>query len=883
MDPSRRPLRDDPVSDVRAELDAHFAGTVSLLVSRGWTEEAARAEVRRRFGDEGRYRRQLEDDALRRVRRRRAIRAFRGAATAVRAGVRDVVRSPALSSAVVATLALGLGANAAMFRVVDRLLLSPPPHIEAASEVRRLHRTIRLDGSDPRTIDAFTYAEVGAMRAAAPDVPLGVIMSYIPETVGGGEDAVRLRVGRVDEAYFPLLGVRAVLGRGLLPEDHGAGAAVAVLSHDAWRSHFGGDTAVLGRRIRAARGEYEVVGILPEGFRGSHPPAADIWIPLETEAPAWWGPGWRDAANILAFGTLARLPRHVDEAAWTSRMLDALRAANDDGATEVLAVTTSSLVPGSAPNPRATVAVSRWLAGVSLLVLLVACANVANLFLAHGERRRHETAVRMALGAGAGTLRAELLVRSLLLAVLGAAGAALFALWAGGILQRLFLEDLALPARPATDRLIVFTAGLGVAAALLAGLLPALRAPRLDVNGTLQGGARVAAGAGVARRLLASLQVALCTLLLVGAGLFVTSLRNALHVDLGFDHDRLIMLRLERDAGVDASRSRLLRDAGERLAALPYVVASSGTVAVPFTLLYGLPAALPGGDRIEDLHVNAVGPTYFRTMGVPLLRGRGFDERDGTEGAEPVVIVSRRAAERLWPGRDPLGECLLVGREPVTCSRIVGIAADHAGAAFGPGDLAPETAMHAWVPLGHPGAQPASSLLVRTAGPPARVLAQVRRAAAVPGVRYVEAELMSHMVGREFRAWRLGATVFSLFGLVALLVAAVGLHGILGFEVAQRRREFGIRAALGAGPIRVLAPLLRFAAPVIAAGLLAGAIAATLAAGRLAPLLYDLTPRQPSVFAAAAAAVLAAAFAALLAPAWRVARADPREALNPLE
>jgi predicted permease len=871
---------DDPADEVREELDAHFEGSVELLISRGWTESAAREEVRRRFGDERRYRTQLERSARHRSRRRRMLEAWRTIGCAVTAALRGVRRSPGLSAAVVATLALGLGANAAIFRVVDRLLLSPPPHIERPDEVRRLFQTVGRDDREPYTMGAFSYADVEAIRGTAPDVPIGAIMNYMPETVGAGEDAVRLWTGRVDAGYFPLLGVRTVIGRGLLPEDHRTGAAVVVLSHAAWLNHFGGDKAILGRRIRAARGEYEVVGVLPPGFHGSHAPAPDLWIPLEAEAEAWWGADWRTSPNLLAFAVLARVPPSLVRATWESRLADVLRAAADaDAPVEILSLTTSSLVPGSVPKPDGTISVFRWLAGVSLLVLLVACANTANLFLAHAERHRRESAVRMALGAGAGALRVELLARTLCLALLGAAGAVLFAFWGGSLLERVFPAGVAPAPESPTGRLIVFTAGLGILAALLVSLLPALRASRDEVTSTLAGGGRTTGGTGAARRSLAGVQVALCMLLLVGAGLFVTSFRNATRIDLGFAHDRLIMLRLERDDGVDLPLARLLDDAAERVRTLPSVVATSGTVAVPFTLMYGLSASLPDGETIEDLHVNAVDPDFFRTMDVPVERGRTLDEHDTREGAEPVVVVSRRAAARLWPGRDALGECLRVGRDG-PCGRVVGIARDHAGVSFTTGELAPSGTMQAWVPFGYPGAQSASSLLVRTSLPPARVLADVRRAAAGPGVRYVEAELLSDMVGREMRAWRLGATVFSLFGLIALLVAGVGLYGVLSFEVAQRHRELGIRIALGAGRLRALLPVVRFAAPVVVAGLFAGGAAALLGAGRVGPLLFDVDPRDPRVLGLAAVAVIVVAGLALLVPAWRAANVDPRETLG---
>lgn len=874
--------RDDPAAaaaEVREELDAHFAGTVELLMSRGWSEEAARTEARRRFGDEKRYRVELVRAARHRSVRRRTAETARALLGAVPAACRNTRRAPGMSAAVVLTLALGLGANAAIFGVVDRLLLSPPPHVDRPDEVRRAHRTMEREGNE-HVLSAFSYAEVGLLREAWPETPIAAVMNYVPETAGSGADAVRLRVARVDREYFPLLGVRPLLGRGLLPEDHDAGAAVMLLSHAAWQESFGGDPGVLGRRIRAARGEYEVVGVLPPGFRGSHAPAADMWIPLEAEAAAWWGEDWRTAPGALAFQVLARLPAAVSRETWSERAGMALResASLELLGAEIRSVTTSSLVPGDAPNAGSTIPISRWLVGVSLLVLLVACANTANLFLADAHSRQRETAVRLALGAGAAVLRLELMARALILALIGAGAAALLALWGGQVLDALFTADIEPVARTGTTRLILFTGGLATCAALLAGLLPALRSPRLDLRRTLEGGGRVTGGSGITRRALVGMQLALCMILLVGAGLFVASFRNALGVDLGFAHDLVITLRLERDDGIETPRSLLLQQARESVLTVPGVEAASGTVAVPFTLLYGLSAWQPDGTRVANLHVNAVDGDFFRTMGVPVDRGRGFDDRDLGDGAEPVVVVSRRAAAWLWPGDDPLAHCLHVG-ENGPCARVIGVAGDHSGTGA-TGDFASVVAMQAWVPQGFPGTQPPSSLLVRTSMPPARVLADVRRAAAVPGVRYVEAALIGDAVAREMRAWRLGATVFSLFGLIAVLVAATGLYGVLSFEVAQRRREFGIRAALGATRLRVLLPVVRYAAPTVSIGMAAGTIAALMLAGRLGELLFQMDPRNPAILAGAAGVLLLVTGAALLPPAWRAASVDPRESLS---
>lgn len=876
-------VRRDAEDELRRELEAHVEGSVDLLVRRGWSEASARREVRRRFGDEGAHIAALRRMALRRVRRRMIRGAVVTIADAIRSALRDVRRSPGLSAGVVAVLIVGIGLNGAVFRVVDRLLLSPPPHVDDPQQVRRLHQSVRYGDAAPRSLDAFTYLDVQALRAVGGGAELGAVMNNMPETLGAGGDAVRVRVARVDADYLPLLRVAPAVGRGFLPEDHRVGAApVALIGHGLWSSRFGGDASVIGSTIRLGRGDYQVIGVMRKGFAGAQAPAIDVWLPLEPEAVGIWGPGWQEDARILAFRILIRLPEGTSADRWAARVEPVLRRMRerDQPPGEIEALSTSSLAPGSGPDPGPMVAVSRWVSGVSLLVLLVACANVANLFLADGERRRRAMAMRMALGAGAGVLRLELLTRSLVLAALGGSGALLVTGWGGSVLEGIFLEGMELPTRAGTGRLVVFVGAIAIAASVLSGLVPMLRAPRSDVRLTLERGGRVTGGSSGIRRALVGVQVALSMLLLTGAGLFTESFRKALQVDLGFDDERLLVVRLEQHRGSGLPRSALYEDAASRVRALPDVISATPAIGVPFVLLYGLSAGLPGDENVEGLYVNAVGSEYFRTMGIEILRGRPLQASDMVEGSRSVAVVSARTADHLWPAGNPIGRCLAVG-ESDSCSRVVGVSAEHAGVSWAPGDLLDPEVMQAWVPLGHPEAAPPAALMVRTIGPPQRALDVVRQAAGeAAGVRFVEAEIMSTFVARETRSWRLGATVFSLFGVIALIVAAVGLYAVIAFEVAQRRREFGVRLALGADRLRIMRPVFGSAAPVVLGGAAAGTLIAAAAATRIEPLLFRSSPFEAAVFAAAAGALLLTAAAALVVPAWRAGGVHPREALT---
>ncbi len=874
--------REDPVdAEIRAELEAHFEGTVDLLVARGWAEEDARAEAARRFGNVERYRARLERLARRSRRRASARGLVLSIGSALRSALRDLVRAPGLSFAVIVTLALGIGANAAVFRVADRLLLSPPEHVARPDEVVRLHQTLLLDDG-PHILEAFTYPDVRELRASGLPARVAASIVGMPETLGDGQDAIRVRVARVDSAFLPVVGVDVALGRALTPDDHRADAPpVALLGHGVWTARFGADPSVLGRTLRVGTSRVDVVGVLPEGFVGTGRPAVDVWLPLESTAGELWGETWASETGRVAFRVLARVDPGAAVPTLTEGAASVLRGSRgDDWAIEgeLLSVGTASLVPGDAPYAGAVVSISRWLAGVALLVLLVACANVANLFLAHGERARRETAVRRALGAGRARVGGELLVRTLVLALLGAGAAWLVTTWGGRALDDLFLVGMELGARPRDGRLVVFVAVAALAAAILAGLGPAVLSSRGGLRASLAGEGRGSTGSGRLRWTLVSVQAALSALLVVGALLFVSSLRAALRIDLGFDPERLLMVRIEADEG--PAEALLYADAERALTGTPGVASAAATVGVPFVLLYGLQVRLPGGAPPPGMSANAVGEGFLRTMGVPLLRGRDLGRGDFLEGAEPVAIVDSVAATRLWPREDALGQCLVVDREEGACARIVGIARQHAGTWFSQDDPAARATMMAWVPLPVADRAP-SALMVRTDGPAASAAASVRRrVGGLPGVRYAEVEPMTSFVEQQTRSWRLGAIVLSLFGAIALGVAVVGLYGVLSYDLSRRRRDIGIRIALGAPPRRVLGGVAGPGLAAVGAGLGLALPLAGWAAGRLGPLLYGVSPREPVVFAAAGCLLLATGALATSLPALRATRVDPREALS---
>lgn len=886
------PRRDEVGREVDAELESHFEGTVELLLSRGWSEADARAEARRRFGDVERYRDDLRRIARRRRRRRRARHAMSAVSSTFTAATRSLLRSPGFSAAVVVTLALGLGANAAVFRVADRLLLSPPDHVDDPSAVRLLSQSIEFEDGDTSTLTAFGWTDVQALRAADLPARIAAAAPGLPETLGEGEAASRVRVLRVDSAWLPLVGVEPFIGRGFMPEDHRAAAPpVALVSHALWDARWGSDPAVVGRVVRVGAGRYEVVGVLPEGFVGAQAPATDVWLPAEVSGADVWGDDWRSRNDMLGFRVLARLDDPAAAPLLEELSLSALRSLRADGYPlrgSLASIGSWGLVPGDGPEPGPMIEVSRWLTAVAVLVLLVACANVANLFLAQGERVRQEVTLRLALGAGRGRLISELLARSFMLALLGGAAALLMATMAGRTLDSLFLEGLELGGRARNARLVGFVGLAAVVAAMLAGILPALLGPRADIRGALAGQSRSVAGGGGARRVLVAVQAALSAVLLVGALLFVGSLRAALALDLGFDADRVAVVRPELDRESTVEADDLYRSGRDVLEGVPGVESVTESVAIPFMLLYGQTGRRPD-QEVDDpnfaggrgLRVNAVGADYFRTMGTAILEGRAIEEADLRPGAEPVVVVGRSAATALWPAASPLGQCLIVGRGEGPCARVVGVAEEQAGTQPSLRDYTPgRPDPAAWAPLPLVGRSPSALLVRLTDGSPAGVETLQQAMQAMPGVRYAEVTRLSSLVDRQLRSWRLGATVFSLFGAVALGIAVLGLYGVLTYEVARRRREIGIRMALGAHSMRLVAAVLVPALAMVLAGLLVALPAAAWVATRLGDLLYQVSPRSPAVFVWAAGTLFAGALVSAVVPALRATHVDPRESLS---
>jgi predicted permease len=883
---------------VDAEIAFHLEARVAQLTARGMSPDAARAEAWRRFGDVEMARHTLTSSATRGETRMQFREMLGNVGQDLRYAARGMRKNPGFTAAVVLTLALGTGANATMFGVVDRLLLQPPAHLRAPDEVHRVYLTANGDnfGMSIGTNQSYRrYQDLTShVRSAS-----HIAAYYENELVfGTGDGAREERVGMVSGSFWPLFGVQPALGRFFTPteDELPQGTPVAVLGHGYWQSQFGGARDVLGKAIRIGRSDYTVIGVTPPGFSGLSLRSVAAFIPLtaggaDIFAELGVSDRWREEYRIGWLQTLVRRKPGVGVEAATADFTNAYRLSLEaQRPTEAPGRVPSadslraraelaSVIQDRGPRRSQEATVAVWLVGVSVLVLLMACANVANLLVARAIRRRREIAVRLAVGVSRGRLLTQLLSESTLLAVAGGAVGVLVAQWGGGVLRALLLPDVQWTSAGLDGRVVAVTVILALVAGLLTGLAPMRQLAQTDVVSDLRSGGRgVSLRGSRLRRSLLVLQGAISVVLLIGAGLFVRSFHNVRSLDLGFQPEHVLVVELAaRGTPIDSARRIELMDrVRERALTVPGVEHAAHTLTIPFSLEWNQYLVVPGIDTAalrELFYINPVGPGYFETMGTPLLRGRAITDVDRA-GGQPVAILSQSAVRRIWPSEDPLGKCVKLQADG-PCHFVVGIAGDiRAEFDEGPGRHVYVAATQ--VPT------PDSRMFVRTRAEAATQAEVVRRALqeVVPGAAFVSARALDAIVAPQMRSWRLGATMFTIFGLLALVVAAVGLYSVVAYDVSQRTRELGVRVALGASAGAVLRLVVGEGVRVVAVGLALGAAVALALASRVAPLLYEVSAKDPATYAGVVVVLLAVAVAASLAPALRAARVDPNVALR---
>jgi predicted permease len=894
-DPVRRLFRLDlgrgRRSSIEAETDAelrfHFEERVAALMAAGRTRAQAEAEALARFGPFEESRARLVEAARYREETLNMLDRLSSLWQDLAYVARQLRRSPGFTIAVLLTFALGIGANATMFGVIDRMLLRPPAFVKEPDNVVTLVAG-RDQAFGQRTANYPVYR---ALRDNAAAFERVAATAGVSVPLGRGEGAQNVSGLLATATYFPMLGVSPALGR-FFREDEDQppmGAAVVVLSYGFWQRQFAGATDAIGRTLILGDRLFTVIGVAPRGFAGLDLVAPDVWIPM-TSASALqpMGAGWATTSVATWLRVFARMRPGVPiERAAADAMRIAREAAPDAFFTGPgWRFRLVPIMQARSAEQGTSARVMTLLGLMSVIVLLITCANVANLLVARGLRRRREIAVRLALGVARSRLVSQLVAESVLLAVLGGLAALLVAFWGGAVVQRLLLADVPIDSSLVDGRVLLFTAAVAIAVGVATGLLPALAASSPDVADTLKQGTRDGGGRrSRMRNVLLGMQAALCFVLLVGAGLFVRSLSRLGSMPLGVDLDRALVGTMNlRAAGcsrteIDAIYARAL----EQVRAMPGIAAAAVGVTVPFGPSYGAAVAVAGPDSMihPSTMFNAVTEDYFRTLGSRIVAGREFSASDA-EGARPVAIVNEILATRIWGKQSPLGRCIHFRADTAPCAEIVGVVENVRRQS-----IFEDSSNFAYVPL----AQARTTLsdrrlLIRPAQPldarrfiePVRVAMQM----SVPQLPYADVHLFADMptVQRELRPTRLGAALFGAFGALALTLAAVGVYGVVSYDVGQRTREVGIRLALGARESHVARLVVWDGVRIVAVGTTIGFAAALFSGRFVASLLYQVSARDPVVFMSIGATLLVVATVACIVPAIRAMRVDTVVALR---
>ena len=793
----------------------------------------------------------------------------------LRYGLRLLLRSPGFALAAIVSLALGIGANTAIFSVVNTVLLRPLPYPD-------VDRVVMVWDSNPsRGWDQFAVSPGNFADWKARQTVFDTLVALRTRSLvlTGHDEPERLSGLLATEQFFDLTGTPPILGRAFAARDFEAGTErVVVLTDALWKRRFGGRADVLGSPLTLGDETYTVIGILPA--QSSLPTGAELLAPLVLTAEERQHHG---AHYLLAMG---RLKSGLASATATSAMRDLARQIETEhkdsntGWTVRLVPIYEAVVGGIRPALLV-------LAAAVGVVLLIACANVANLLLARAATRRGEIAVRAALGAGRGRLIRQLLTESLLLSSLGGALGLVLGTWAVDLIKALQPGTLPRVQSLAVDgRVLLFTFLVSVVTGLLFGAAPGLLLSRASLQGTLQQGGRGVRGR-LSRRMrgaLVAAQVAMSLVLLVAAGLQIRSLERLLAVDPGFEPADVLTFKVnlpDRRYPDEASQVAFYDRAVADLAALPGVVSAAAVTSVPVSdddLIFsftveGRPPAPPEEERSANWY--AVSPDYFKTLRIPLVRGRLFTTADA--GTAPrVALINETMARRIFPGQDPLGQHLIMSVDGKVVREIVGVVGDvrHYG-------LDQPVTMQMYEPCAQ---RPwdAMTILLRAAARPDTLAPAARRAilAIDPGQPVSDVRTLQGIVDLSTAQRRFTLVLLALFALVALVLASVGLYGVVAYSVTQRTHEIGVRMALGAQRGEILALVLRQGMGMTLWGLLAGLLGAAGLARLMSGLLFGVSARDPITFAVTVLILTAVALGATWVPARRATRVEPTSALR---
>jgi predicted permease len=884
LDLGKRRSIDD---ETDAELRFHLEQRVRGLVAAGKSRADAEREALERFGPYEEARAELLEAARKREETLTMFDRLDRFWQDTLYVARQLRRSPGFTIAVMLTFALGIGANATMFGIIDQVLLRPPAFVRDPAHVVTI-----AYGRPPHPFIQRTanYPVYKAIRDRAQGFEQVVATDNVAIPLGRGESAQSIDGLLVSANYFPMLGVSPRVGRFFRPEDdvEPMGAAVAVLSYGFWTRHFDRSNRAIGSTLELGDRQFTVIGVTPEGFTGLDLSAPDVWIPITAASalqPA--GRNWATLSGGTWLRIFARIKRGVPPA---QAAADAMRVSREAAPDAFFTrpgweFGVIPLMTARASEQGAGASVMSLLGAMSLIVLLIASANVANLLLARGLRRRREIAVRLALGIARGRLLLLLVTESVLLALLGGAAALLVAYWGGALVRKLLLGDLTLDVSPVDTRVLGFTALIALVVGIMTGLFPALQTSRPRLAEELKAGNREGGGQrSRVRNVLLVAQATLCLVLLAGAGLFIRSLRELASMPLGVDIDKVLIASMNLRAvgrpqkDVDAIFARAL----ERVKAVPGIQYAAVAATVPFGQSFGTDMTINGPDSLihTSAMVNMITPEYFKALGSRLLGGRDIEPRDA-EGAPRVVVINEMLATRIWGRTSPIGRCIRFTSDTTPCSEVIGVVENVRRQS-----IFEDSSGFVYVPLDQTRQQIGSrQMVIRPAGTnPLRVIEAVRTAiqTAAPQLPYAAVNLAANSptVRTELRPTRLGASMFSVFGALALILAAVGIYAVVSYDVGQRTREIGVRLALGAREGDVARLVVGDGVRVILFGALIGAGLVLLGGRFVAPLLYHVSARDPAVILGVGVTLLLVAVVACVIPAFRAMRVDTAIALR---
>ena len=810
----------------------------------------------------------------------------------LRYALRTLWRQPAFAAVAIFTLAIGIGANTAIYSVVDATLLRPLP-FEQPDRLMKVSLIMpAMFGRAANDTMVWSYPKYEEFRRLQTVFQETALYTPVQVNITGTDEPERLRAEQVSASYFPVLGIRAAAGRTFLAEEDAVPGRdmVAAISYGLWQRRFGGDPGAIGRTIELDLKKYTIVGVLPAGFQGLSGPS-DVWVPIHTvSAAALREPqshSWDQVARlkpgvtpVQAESEAAQIGAAIDRAVPDSR--------RKGWGAKARTLEETRLEPGL----RKSVVV---LYGAVTFVLLIACVNLANLLLARGAARRREIAVRLAVGAGRARLVRQFLTESLLLAMLGAIASlplgwlgvrALAAINPAATGLRTFgrlsgLTLMGLGSIRMDWRVLLFTFAAAAGTGVLFGLLPAFAGARFEISGSLKSSDARPSGA-FAKSLLVVAEIALAVVLLAGAGLMLKSFERLAATRSGFDPDGVLTVQLSPPQAPGSDSTPFFSAIEQRAAALPGVISAGLDNCAPLSggcngTLIGFPdrpPVTPGSQ--PSIGILWASPTYLQTMKIPLLKGRWFTTADRAESPK-VLVVNETAARMFWPGEDPVGHRISAGQGGYSGgAEVIGVVGDvrylQADEPARPDVYAP----YLQSPRG------GMMLYIRTSGDPAALIGAIRREAHAlnRNLPLWDVKTMKERISQANSKARFSAVLLALFAGIALCLAAIGIYGVMSYLVTQRTREIGIRMALGARAGDVLALVVRRGALLALVGIgvgIGGALAATRA---LTTLLYEIQPGDPATYVEIAAILAVVALAACYIPARRASQVDPSGALR---